>query len=120
MAKCAMYYIDNHKIEVVITIFGKEKILLNGRKVSEKPADIGTTHTFSIGKNEYRISQRDKTYRKRGNVFEIRRNGMPISLVNLLPQSSTQLLILVIIMGLGFGFTLGILFYNWFWPFMGV
>jgi len=120
MAIAAMYYIENHKIEVVSTFLGKEKILLNGRTVSEKASTIGTAHTFTIGKNEYRIAQRDKTYKKGGGIFEVRKNGMPISLVNIRPKASTQLLILVIVMGLAFGFTLGILFYNLFWPAMGV
>ena len=120
MAKCAMYYIENHKIEVVNTFLGKEKILLNGTTVSEKSASVGTSHTFSIGKNQYRIAQRDKSYRKGGNLFEVRKNGAPLSLVNLRPQTSTQLLILVVLMGLGFGFTLGLLFYNLFWPAMGI
>ncbi len=120
MVKCALYYIENHKIEVVNTFLGKEKILLNGVTVSEKSFNVGISHTFSIGKNQYRISQRDKSYSKRGNMFEIRKNGMPLSLVNLRPQTSTQLLILVIVMGLGFGFTFGLLFYNLFWPVMGI
>jgi hypothetical protein len=120
MARCAMYYIDNHKIEVVNTFMGKEKILLNGIKVSEKYADIGDFHTFSIGKNHYRIAQRNLGYGKDGSTFEIRKNGMPLSLTNLLPQTSTQLFVLVIVLGLGFGFTLGILFYNLFWPAMGI
>jgi hypothetical protein len=115
-----MYYIENHKIEVVNTFFGKEKVLLNGKTISEKPSRIGAIHKFSIGKNEYRISQRDYSSQKEGNFFEIRRNGMPISLINLWPRTSTQLLILVVIMGLGFGFTLGILLYNWLWPAIGV
>ncbi len=120
MVICAMYYIENHKIEVVSTFLGKEKILLNGKTVSEKSSSIGTSHTFTIGKNEYRIAQRDKSYRKRGNIFEIRKNGMPVSLVNIRPKTSTQLLFLVIVMGLAFGFTLGVLCYNLFWPAMGV
>ncbi|MFS4493599.1 hypothetical protein [Maribacter sp. 2308TA10-17] len=118
MAICAMYYIENHKIEVVSTFLGKEKILLNGKTVSEQNSNIGSSHTFTIGKNEYRIAQRDKTYQKRGSIFEVRKNGMPISLVNIRPKTSTQLFVMVIIMGLAFGFTLGILFYNLFWPAM--
>lgn len=120
MTKCAMYYIENHKIEVVNTFYGKEKVLLNGKTVSEKTSRIGTIHKFSIGKNEYRIAQRDYSSQKKGNFFEVRKNGMPISLINLWPQTSTQLLILVIFMGLGFGFTLGILCYNLFWPAIAV
>lgn len=120
MTKCAMYYIENHRIEVANTFYGREKVLLNGKTISEKPSKIGTIHKFSIGKNEYRISQRDYSSQKKGNFFEVRKNGMPVSLINLWPQTSTQLLILVIIMGLGFGFTLGILCYNLFWPAMGL
>jgi len=91
-----------------------------GKYHFRKNSNIGTSHTFSIGKNEYRIAQRDKSYRKRGSIFEVRKNGMPVSLVNIRPKTSTQLLILVVIMGLAFGFTIGVLFYNLFWPAMGV
>lgn len=115
-----MYYIENHKIEVVTTLLGKEKILLNGKIVSEKNSNIDTSHDFTIGKNQYRIGQQDKTDIEKGSIFEVRKNGMPISLVSIRPKTSTQLLILVVIMGLAFGFTVGNLFYNLFWPAMGV
>lgn len=120
MAISAMYYIDNHKIEVVNTLLGKEKVLINGKMVSKKSCTIGTLHKFEIGNNEYQIGQRDKTYKKRGSIFEVRKNGMPVTLVNIRPKSSTQLLVMVIIMGLAFGYGLGILIYNLYKPFLGI
>lgn len=115
-----MYYIDNYKIEVVNTMFGKEKVLLNGVKVSEKPKKEAKTHNFSIGKNNYQIFQNTKNFSKNRNVFEVRRNDVPVSLVNLLPQSSTQLLVLLVIMGLGLGFVIGKVLFKIIWPSLSV
>jgi hypothetical protein len=115
MALCALYFIENHKIEVVSTLLGKEKIRLNGKTVSNKSIHIGSSHNFVIGENEYRIAQSDKSYQKRASIFEVRKNGMLIPLVNISTKTSTQLLIMIIIMGLAFGFTFGVLVYNIFW-----
>ncbi|QLG46017.1 hypothetical protein [Costertonia aggregata] len=119
MAKSAMYYVDNYKIEIVNTIFGKEKVLLNGIKVSEKPTRARYEHNFSVGKNQYQIVQ-NKAHGRKGNLFEIKRNNVPVSLVNLLPQTSTQLLFLLIIMGLGIGFLIGKVLFKIIWPTVSV
>ncbi len=116
MPKSALYYIDNHKIEVVNTFFGKEKILLNGRTVSKKMTEVGTEHTFTIGENRYWISQRNTSYGEKLNRFEVRKNGSPISLVNILSQkSSNQMFAVVILCGLGSGFILGVIIYKLLW-----
>ncbi|MDO6517562.1 hypothetical protein [Zobellia uliginosa] len=121
MSKRALYYIDNHKIEVVHTFFGKEKILLNGRTVSKKVFEVGVEHLFTIGENRYRIAQRDISYGEKLNRFEIRKNGSPISLVNRLSRKpSHQMFIMVVLCGLGTGFILGVVLYKMLWPTSGV
>lgn len=117
MLKLALYYIDNHKIEVVHTFFGKEKILLDGRTVSKKITEVGTEHTFTIGENRYWIAQRDISKGEKLNRFEVRKNGSPISLVNILSQKSfNQMILIVILCGLGTGFILGVILYKLLWP----
>ncbi|CAM3523656.1 hypothetical protein [Zobellia roscoffensis] len=117
MLKRALYYVDNHKIEVVHTLFGKEKVLLNGKTVSKKISDAGVEHTFTIGENRYWVAQRDASYGDKLNRFEVRKNGSPISLVNILSQkSSNQMFAVVILCGLGSGFILGVIIYKLLWP----
>ncbi|WP_289061610.1 hypothetical protein [Zobellia russellii] len=117
MPKSALYYIDNHKIEVVNTFFGKEKVLLNDRTVSKKITKLRAEHTFTIGENRYWIARRDSSHGEKINKFEVRKNGSPISLVNILSQkSSNQMFAVVILCGLGSGFILGVIIYKLLWP----
>ncbi|MDB2606473.1 hypothetical protein N9Y48_01705 [Zobellia sp.] len=121
MLKRALYYIDNHKIEVVHTIFGKEKVLLNGNTVSKKINQGKVEHTFTIGENRYWIAQRDTSYNKKLNRFEVRKNGSPISLVNMLSHKpSNQIFLIVILCGLGSGFIIGVIIYKLLWPTVSV
>lgn len=112
MTTLATYYIDNHKIEIIKTIFGKEKVLLNGSKVSEKSSDDQSSHQFNIGQNRYKISQRPNSDAEKMNAFEVLKNESPIALVNIESQTSIKLFLLIIAIGLGCGFMIGILVYN--------
>ena len=112
MAKLATYYIENHKIEIVKTLFGKEKVLLNGTTVSEKTSAAIAGHQFEIDKNRYRISKRERSAAEKMNAFEILKNGSPIALVNIESQTSIMIFMLIIAIGLGLGFMVGVLVYN--------
>ncbi|WP_373519945.1 hypothetical protein [Pricia sp.] len=112
MAKLATYYIENHKIEVVKTVFGKEKVLLNGTKVSEKTARVTSEHHFEIAGHRYKISQRDSSQSEKMNAYEILRNGSPIALMNIESQTSIKIFVLIVAIGLGLGFMVGVLVYN--------
>ncbi|MGB6152427.1 MAG: hypothetical protein WBG48_10570 [Pricia sp.] len=112
MAKLATYYIENHKIEIIKTLFGKEKVLLNGITVSEKPSGATTDHQFIIDKNRFRISKREPSAAEKMNAFEILRNGSPIALINIESQTSIKIFMLIIAIGVGLGFMVGVLVYN--------
>ncbi len=112
MEKCAMYFIENQKIEVISTFYGKEMVLLNGVQVSEKSPGVKASHIFTIGENEYTISQGGCGAKKQGNGFVICKNGEAISLVNFMPQTSTQLFIFMVLTGFGFIFILSFLLYR--------
>jgi len=116
MRKRAQYYIENYKIEIVKTFFGKEKVLLNGKKVSEHTGKFSVEHSFSINDNNYRITRRDGASAQKMNTYEIRKDGAPVALVNAVQQSSMQMLLLIIAVGLGSGFIFGILLYRLFFP----
>ena len=112
MAKLATYYVENHKIEVIKTLFGKEKVLLNGMTVSKKTSGGTSAHQFVIDENRFRISKRQGLDAEKMNAFEILKNGSPIALINIEPQTSLRIVVLIIAIGLGLGFMVGILVYN--------
>ncbi len=112
MAKLATYYIENHKIEVVKTLFGKEKVLLNGTKVSEKTSGDTNEHHFEIVGHRYKILQRESSQADKMNAYEILKNGSPIALINIESQTSVQMYLLIVVVGLGLGFMVGVLVYN--------
>lgn len=112
MPVVATYYIENHKIEVVKTWLGKEKVLLNGSKVSEKSANDTQAHSFQIDGNHYKINKRPREDAKKMNAYEILKNEAPIALINIEKQSATKMFILIIAVGLGCGFIIGVLVFN--------
>ena len=112
MPVVATYYIENHKIEVVKTWLGKEKVLLNGSKVSEKSATDTQAHSFQIGNNRFKINKREREDAEKMNAYEILKNEAPIALINIEKQSATKMFILIIAVGLGCGFIIGVLVFN--------
>lgn len=116
MPKRAIYYVQNHKIEIVRTFFGKEKVLLNGVMVSEKAAKESLEHSFTIKQNNYRIIQRKGSLADKMNTYEIRKDNSPVALMNVVQQNSMQILLLIIAVGLGSGFIFGVLLYKMFFP----
>ncbi len=116
MPKRAIYYVENHKIEIVKTFFGKEKVLLNGKKISEKTGKESMEHTFTIDQNKYRITQRKGLQADKMNTYEIHKDNSPVALMNVVPQNSMQMLLLIIAVGLGSGFIFGVLIYKMFFP----
>lgn len=53
--KYTEFEINNHKIEFLNSLFGKETICLNGRKVSEKYSITGTNHDFRMDNESFQI-----------------------------------------------------------------
>lgn len=110
--KCAEYYIENHKIEIFNSVFGKEKIFVNGSKISERKSVLGKPHHFTIKNNEYSIKAKLSLTEPKGRFFEVYKNGIPLTLVNFTVQNSRGLLALVVILGLGLGYLIGINMYQ--------
>jgi len=116
MPKLALYYVDNHKIEIVKTFFGKEKVVLNGRTISEKAAKNSTEHTFSINQNNYRITRRKGSQAIKMNAYEVFKDSSPIALTNVVQQSATEIFLLIIAIGIGCGFIFGLFIYKFLFP----
>lgn len=113
--KCAEYYIEDHKLEVFDSSFGREEILLNGNKISERKSFFGKQHHFKIKNNEYTIRPKWSITEPKWKYFVVRKNGKPLTLVNLMAQDSKGLLFLIVLLGLGLGFLMGIYLYQLFW-----
>lgn len=116
MIKYAEYYIENYKIEIFNSLFGKERVLLNGKKVSEKKSKKGLEHEFNVGSSQYRIEPQGKATIFLHQNFKVKKDGESVLLVNFLSHDSKKVLFFVVIVGLGIGFIVGRLLYDLLWP----
>ena len=110
--KCAEYYLDNHKIEIYATLFGKEMILVNNKPVSELKSSTKRAHRFKLGDNTYDVSSKLRIAGLSRKVFEVHRNGEELTLVNFKAQNSKALLFLIVVIGVAFGYVVGIYLYQ--------
>lgn len=77
--KFATIYIDQNKIEIDNSIFGKETIRLNGSVVSQKYSLLGTKHQFFILENEKKIKyQLNLGYGPNGVVMDLYKDNQPV------------------------------------------
>ncbi|MFE3867831.1 hypothetical protein ACFX5E_07050 [Flavobacterium sp. LS2P90] len=51
--KYTEFNVDNNKIEFLPSILGKETVVVNGEKLSEKFSITGTEHHFAIKSNHF-------------------------------------------------------------------
>jgi len=116
MMKCAEYYLDNRKIEVFNSIYGKVMVFLDGNKISEKYAIFGSEHFFTLNGNNYSLVLGVNIIQVKGRSFEIRKNGIPIPLNEHFTLNTIRIFVLTIILGLALGFLLGISIYENLWP----
>lgn len=116
MLRRAQYYVDNHKIEIIDTFFGKEKILVNGKEVSVQSTDRAVEHIFHIDKDKYRIIKRDSSKADKMYIYHIIRNEAPVVLVDIRKKNTSQMFLLIIAIGLGCGFIFGVLLFHLFSP----
>lgn len=110
--KCAEYYVENHKIEIYDSFFGKEKVYLNGRKISESKSTLRRSHQFNIKDNAYTISPKMIPSSTNIKYFEVYKNGAPLTLVNFIDTNSRGIFVLVIVIGLIVGFIIGLYLYE--------
>ncbi len=77
--KFATIYLDQNKIEIDNSIFGKETIRLNGSVVSQKYSLLGTKHQFFILENEKKIKcQLNLGYGPNGVVIDLYKDNQPV------------------------------------------
>jgi len=105
--KCAEYYLDNHKIEIYSTFFGKELVVVNNSTISERKSSTKDPHRFTLGNNSYDINSKLNITGPTGKTFEVYKNGEEMTLFNFKSQSSKSLLFLIVILGIAFGYVVG-------------
>jgi hypothetical protein len=73
--KYTEYTIDNDKIEFLNSILGKEMVVVNGEKVSEKFSITGTEHHFTIKSNHFILKSNYELFKDRKIKIELIKNG---------------------------------------------
>ena len=81
--KYAEYTIENNKVEFFNTVFGKERVLLNGNVISEKHSFSGTDHYFRIGNVNYSIRPICSLKALGSISFKLHKNGLPVDFKNM-------------------------------------
>lgn len=109
--KYAEYQIDNNTVEVFNSILGKEEIVLNGKKVSEKYSFLGADHPVNIGTDAYIIKPRLDFCNSGGVVIKVEKNGSRLPLENNISKNNKIRLViyylLSIIVGAYVGYQIG-------------
>jgi hypothetical protein len=72
--KYTEYTIDNDKIEFLNSILGKETVVVNGEKVSEKFSITGTEHHFTIESNHFILKSNYELFKDRKLKIELLKN----------------------------------------------
>jgi hypothetical protein len=73
--KYTEFTIDNDKIEFLNSILGKETVVVNGEKVSEKFSITGTEHHFIIKSNHFIIKSNYELFKDRKLKIELLKNN---------------------------------------------
>ena len=68
------YKIDSDKIEFLNSFYGKETVLLNGVKISEKSSIMGAEHFFKIDNNEILLKTDYKLFKDRKFDLDLFKN----------------------------------------------
>ncbi len=77
--KFTTVHLENNKIELFNSIFGKETIRVNNEIVSEKRSILGTEHLFKIKENENEIECKLVTgFGLNGVVIDLYKDEKPI------------------------------------------
>ena len=77
--KFTTVHLENNKIELFNSVFGKETIKVNNKIVSEKRSIFGTVHSFKIEENGTDIECKLATgFGLNGVVIDLYKDGNPI------------------------------------------
>ncbi len=72
--KYTEYNIDNDKIEFLNSILGKEAVVVNGEKVSEKFSINGTEHYFTIKSDHFILKSNYELFKDKKLKIELLKN----------------------------------------------
>jgi hypothetical protein len=116
MKKAAEFYLEKNKIEIFNSLIGKQRVLLNGSKVSEKNTLLDPEHYLTIQGENYYIRLKRCFFSLKSEDLKIHKNSLPLNLDYTSAKSSRSILFLVIVLGLWLGFIVGMQLYKMIWP----
>jgi hypothetical protein len=72
--KYTEFSVDNDKIEFLNSILGKETVVVNGEKVSEKFSITGAEHHFTVKSNHFILKPNYELFKDRKLKIELTKN----------------------------------------------
>lgn len=105
--KYITYTIEDQTLEFYNSILGKESVVLNGTKISEKRSFFGTEHYFSIGEDNYSIRPSFDFSAAYGIGFKLHKNGLPLKVSGETAKKNKWLLVAFLLTSLVLGFLVG-------------
>jgi len=103
------YNMESNKIEFFNSFFGKETILVNGKKTSEKYSITGTYHFFKINSIDILLKTDYKLFKDRKIELNLFQNRQLVDYKNI--EINKRYKLIVFAVGIFIGFWL-IKFYN--------
>lgn len=105
--KYITYTIENQTLEFYNSMLGKESVVLNGKKISEKRSFLGTEHYFTIGENNYSLRPNFDFSAAWGVGFVLHKNGLPFKVTKATVKKNIWLTVAFLISSLAIGFAVG-------------
>ena len=89
--KYAEFNIDSHKIEYWNSLFGTERILVNGTEVSQRFSFFGTKLKFPLNSNNYILSSSYPALGKRMIKLKLEKNGKLMGKLEIDPSPNQRI-----------------------------
>ncbi|MFD0796653.1 hypothetical protein ACFQZJ_04220 [Maribacter chungangensis] len=105
--KYITYTIEDQTLEFYNSILGRESVVLNGKKISEKRSFFGTEHYFTIGEDNYSIRPSLDFSSIWGIGFKLHRNGLPLNISGQRVKKNKWMVLAFVLAGLAIGFSVG-------------
>ncbi len=105
--KYITYTIENQTLEFYNSILGKESVVLNGKKISEKHSFFGTEHYFTIAEDNYNIRPTFDFSAAWGIGFKLNKNGLPFNVSSTVVKKNRWLTLAFLLVSLAVGFAVG-------------
>lgn len=98
-----VFQIETHQIKFINSIFGREKIFVDGKEKSSKYSIFGTDHNFKIKENNYSLMSSYKQFDMKEIKIKIYKNGDFVEsiILNLSLKKRIIGIIIGVILGIG-------------------